>query len=120
MFIAFYHTLANLKSFLILGVILVGVTSLTWIMHAITSGAAAKVESKYIAASLAENVKINAEQEEYYKTLLTRTGQVRDNLKVSEEEARRHKNKIIGLEKQLEEGTEICSLNCILPQLSLD
>ena len=112
--------LANLKSLLILGVILAGVTSLTWVMYTITSGAAAKVESKYIAASLAENVKINAQQKEHYKSLMTRTGQVRDSLKVQEEEARRHKDKISELEMKLEEGVEICPLNCILPRLLLD
>ena len=112
--------LASLKASLVLVVILVGVTSLTWIMYTITSGAAAKLESKYIAASLAENVKINAQQKEHYKSLLARTGQVRDNLKVHEEEARRHKDKIIELETQLEEGIEICPLNCILPQLLLE
>ena len=110
----------NFKCFLILGVILVGVTSLTWITYTITSGAAAKVESKYISASLAENVRINAQQKEYYKSLLTRTDQVRDSLEVYEEEARRHKDKIVELETQLEEGYEICPLNCILPELLLD
>ena len=112
--------LANLKYLFILGVILVGVTSLTWIMYTITSGAAAKVESEYIAASLAENVKINAQQKEHYESLLTRTGEVRDSLEVYEEEARRHKDKIVELEAQLEEGAGICPLNCILPELSLD
>ena len=111
--------LANLKSFLVLGVILVGVTSLTWMIYTITSGAAAKVESKYIAASLAENVKVNAQQKEHYTSLLVRTGQIRDSLKVREEEARRHKDKIIELEMQLEEGVKICPLNCIIPELLL-
>ena len=108
------------KYFLVLGVVLVGVTSLTWVMYTITSGAAAKVESKYIAASLAENVKVNAQQKEHYESLLTRTDQVRDSLEVHEEEARRNKDKIIELEAQLEEGAGICPLNCILPKLSLD
>ena len=120
MFISFYRILVNLKSFLILGVVLAGVTALTWIMYTITSGAAAKVESKYIAASLAENVKVNAQQKEHYDLLLIRTGQVRDSLKAREEEARRHKDKIIKLETQLEEGAGICPLNCILPGLLAD
>ena len=111
---------ANLKGFLVLGVVLAGVTSLTWIVHTITSGAAAKVESRYIAASLAENVKVNAQQKEYYKSLLTKTGQVKDNLKVLEEEARSHKDKIVELEAQLEEGVRICPLNCIVPELLSD
>ena len=112
--------LLNLKSFLVLGVILVGVTSLTWIMYTITSGVAAKVELEYTAASLAENVKINAQQKEHYKSLLTRTDKVRDSLKVLEEKARHHKDKIAELEAQLEEGVGICPLNCIVPELSLD
>ena len=114
------YILANLKCFLILGLILVGVTSLTWVVYTVTSGAAAKVESKYIAASLAENVKVNAQQKERYKSLLTRTSQARDDLKVREKEARVHKDKIVELETQLEEGAGICPLNCIVPELLSD
>ena len=62
--------LLNLKSFLVLGVILVGVTSLTWIMYTITSGVAAKVELEYTAASLAENVKIKRSAERTLQILI--------------------------------------------------
>ena len=110
----------GIKTVLALGVILVVAVSLTWIVYTLTSGAAAKVESEYISASLQENVRANANREKHYNTLLTRTNEVRMELETTKEEARLRKDKIEDLKLQMEEGSQICPLNCIVPDLSLD
>ena len=112
--------LESIKTSLILGVILTVVVSLTWFVYTLTSGAAAKVESEYIAASLQENVKANENREKRYNTLLTRTNEVRAELEITKEQARLRKDKIEDLKLQMEEGSPICSLDCIVPDLSLD
>ena len=68
-----FSLINNIKSFFILGAVIVGALCLTWIVYTLTSGAAAKVESQYIAASLAENVRVNEREKERYDVLLSRT-----------------------------------------------
>ena len=112
--------LQSIKTFLILGVILAVALSLTWVVYTLTSGAAAKVESEYIAASLQENVRANKNKERRYNTLLTRTSEVRAELEITKEQARLHKYKIKDLKLQMKEGSRICPINCIVPDLLLD
>ena len=112
--------LGSIKTFLILGVILTAAVSLTWVVYTLTSGAAAKVESEYIAASLQENVKANENKEKRYNTLLIRTDEVRAELETAKDEARLRKDKIENLKLQMGEGSQICLLSCIVPDLLLD
>ena len=112
--------LGSIKTFFTLGIVLTVALSLTWVVYTLTSGAAAKVESEYIAASLQENVKANANKERRYNTFLIKIDKVREELKTAKEAARLRKDKIEDLKLRMEEGSQICPLNCIVPDLSLD